>query len=138
MTPRAMMKTDPFWYTLGPSLWTGQRSVVATLGPGIDNKPALLTELAEQLGMPDDAPASGMTWDDLVARLSELDWPAVEDADVVAILHVAVPRFSDDVLAVYLDALRRAIDGRGREKPRLIVAFPNAAHMRVATLTRPG
>ena len=132
------MKADPFWYTHGPSVWVGDRSAVAMLGPRVSDKQALLLELFEQLAVPDSAPAGDMTWDDLVTLLSELDWPAVVAKDTVALVHLALPSFSDDVLAVYLDALRRALDGRGDETPRLVVAFPQSAQSRVATLSRPG
>lgn len=130
-----IMKSDPFWYS---PVWAGSRSVVAMLGSEIDSKQALLIELATQLGLPDDVPPSHMTWDELVALLSELDWEPVESADSVVLMHTAVPSLPDDVLAVYLDALRRAIDGRGNERPRLVVVFPNTAQGHVTTLARPG
>jgi len=133
-----LMKADPFWYTVGPTVWVGGRSAVAMLGHDVASKQDVLLELSEQLEMPDAMPASDMTWDDLVVRLSELDWPAVETVDTVALVHLALPDMSDDVLAVYLDALRRALDGRGDEAPRLVVAFPQSAQPRVATLSRPG
>ncbi|MCC6620888.1 MAG: hypothetical protein IT385_06515 [Deltaproteobacteria bacterium] len=130
-----MMKSDPFWYS---PVWAGPRSVVAMIGADVGSKQALLIELANQLGMPDDVPPSHMTWDDLVAQLSELDWEPVEGADAVVLMHTAMPALPDDVLAVYLDALRRAIDGRGNERPRLVVVFPSAAQSYVSALARPG
>jgi len=129
------MKSDPFWYA---PVWAGQRSIVAMLGADVDSKQALLIELARQLSMPDDVPPSHMTWDDLVAQLSELDWDPVEAADAVVLMHTAVPSLPDDVLGVYLDALRRAIDGRGNETPRLVVVFPGSAQAHVTSLVRPG
>lgn len=129
-------KADPFWYTPGPSVWVGASSRVVTLGPSLADKGALMFSIAEQLEIPDAIPASDMTWDDLVARLSELDWPAVSEVGSVVLFHLALPGFRDELLAVYLDALRRALDGRGSESPRLVVAFPVAAHQRVATLIR--
>jgi len=130
------MKADPFWYTPGPSVWVGHSSRVVTLGPNLADKSALLFSIAEQLEIPDARPASEMTWDDLVACLSELDWPAVASVGTVVLFHFALPRFRDELLAVYLDALRRALDGRGNEQPRLVVAFPVAVHQKVTTLSR--
>ncbi|MFO0746180.1 MAG: hypothetical protein U1F43_10970 [Myxococcota bacterium] len=132
------MKPDPFWYTPGPTMWVGPNTRVATLGNELADKRDILVALAEQLDIPDSSPISEMTWDDLVALLSELDWPAVESVASVVLFHVDLPEMQDDVLAVYLDALRRALDGRGEERPRLVVAFPAEAQQRVATLTRPG
>lgn len=132
------MKPDPFWYTQGPTVWVGASTRVVTLGQEHADKHAIFFALAEQLEIPDSGPASDLTWDDMVALLSELDWPAVASVGTVVLFHVGLPEMADDVLAVYLDALRRALDGRGTERPRLVVAFPAEAHQRVATLARPG
>ncbi len=129
------MKSDLFWYTHGPTVWVGSNAKVATLGAKVPDTQSLFGAIAEQLGFPEGPETS---WDGLVRRLSELDWPAVCDSGTVVLFHLGLPSFREELLAVYLDSLRRALDGRGDEKPRLVIAFPAAAHARVTTLVRPG
>lgn len=132
------MKPDPFWYTPGPTLWVGGEARVVMLGSEQVDKLAMASSLVEQLQAPDAMPPGEMTWDDVAALLSELDWPEVEGAHAVVIFHVAVPDMPEDTLAVYLDVLRRAIAARGKREPRLVAAFPLEAHAVVSELARPG
>ncbi len=104
--------------------------MIASVRAGITTVEELHDVLSEALHLPN---YFGRNWDALDEVLGDLSWLAPRR---VVILHADLPALPVELLRVYLDVLRTAVDDWTRRPGahELVVAFPEAEQLAIRRL----